>query len=414
MKRSKRRGLLVVAVTAAILAGVPAARACLGESTVGPQGAGSGLDALFGRLSERALLLDDSAFTSPNVEFIAHVADSGPTATGGRLVGHYFYVTSWRDFAIYDVADPLHPKLMSRVPVDFRFENEDVSTNGKILLFSDFATTRTLYVYDVRDKANPTLLSQLDGLGTHTASCLYGCDWVYGSYHLVGPDATGPNRGGQIVDLRDPAHPKDAGDWTAEALPSRNNHDVTEVRPGFVLTASDPMLLLDTRDVDHPKVLAKGTNDGERLHTVDWPNHGRDRFIMSMFETNGTPRCEASGEFSTWDATEWRETGKFERLDSFYLSNGTFTDGDPAVSGPLGCSPHWFQPRPGFKNGGIVAMGSYDSGTKFLNISPTGEITEVGHALPDHASTSAAYWITKNVVYTVDYARGIDILRFNG
>jgi hypothetical protein len=298
------------------------------------------------------------------------------------------------------------------VDLGFRFENEDVSTDGNYLWFSDFATTRTLYVYDVRDKSNPVLLSQLDGLGTHTASCLYKCHWLYGSYHLVGPN--GPNRGGQIVDMRDPAHPKDAGDWTADTLPSRNNHDVTEVRPGLVLAASDPMVLLDTRDVTHPKVLAKGTNDGERLHTVAWPNQGKDRFIMSMFETNGTPRCEAmSGEFSTWDATKWRETGKFERLDSFYLHNGTGADGDPPASGPLGCSPHWFQARPGFHNGGIVAMGAYDSGTKFLNISPDGKISQVGFALPDHTSASAAYWITPHVVYTVDYARGIDILKFN-
>ena len=29
-------------------------------------------------------------------------------------------------------------------------------------------------------------------------------------------------------------------------------------------------------------------------------------------------------------------------------------------------------------------------------------------------STSAAYWLTRKIVYAVDYTRGIDILRYNG
>src|SRR5206468_7083653 len=90
-------------------------------------------------------------YSSPNVEYVGSIPTEGPSDTGGRLVGHYFYVTSWRDISIYDVADPVHPVLMSKITFPFRFENEDVAGNGNILLFSDFATTQTLYVYDVSD-----------------------------------------------------------------------------------------------------------------------------------------------------------------------------------------------------------------------------------------------------------------------
>jgi hypothetical protein len=40
--------------------------------------------------------------------------------------------------------------------------------------------------------------------------------------------------------------------------------------------------------------------------------------------------------------------------------------------------------------------------------------TPKGYFLPNAGSTSAAYWINRNIVYAVDDTRGIDILRYNG
>jgi hypothetical protein len=395
---------------------------------VGSFSEASGLDASSPTLAAGADLLLSSRLGeistggepvhSPNVEYLGSIPTEGASDTGGRLVGRYFYVTSWRGFSIYDVSDPIHPELMSQTPFEegFRFENEDVSVSpdGRLLLFSDFATNQKLYVYDVSDKRNPREIAQLPGSGTHTAQCILGCEWEYGSYFLTGPK--GAMTGGHIVDLRDPAHPHAAGDWGAEIAGFTGKvHDVNEVRPGLVLTASMPMLFLDARqDPLRPTLLARGTNVDKRLHTAIWPNGGRDRFILSSFETNATPRCEAdSGEFSTWDASRWRETGTFTKIDDFRASNGTFTDGSPPAN-VLGCSAHWFEPRPDFKNGGIVAAGFYDHGTKFLRVDRGGQIEEAGFILPPGAETSAAYWITDEIVYTVDYARGMDIVRFKG
>src|SRR3954465_2045964 len=53
---------------------------------------------------------------SPNVEHLGTVmGESAAMDAGGRLVGPYFYVTGMTHFSIYDVADPVHPVLMSRV-----------------------------------------------------------------------------------------------------------------------------------------------------------------------------------------------------------------------------------------------------------------------------------------------------------
>jgi hypothetical protein len=356
-----------------------------------------------------------SVSQSPNVEYLGSLpGEAGGLDAGGRLVGHYFYVTGSSHFSIYDVADPLHPKQVSRVDFPCRFENEDVAVDGNILLFSDFGTTASLYVYDVRDKAHPSLLAELPNAGRHTMTCIRGCDFAYGTYRTVSPD--GALRTGEVVDLRDPAHPKVIGDWTDNGvLPSRNTHDVSELADGRVIAASAPIELLDaSRDVVRPRVLARSdTPDDKRYHTVEWPRGGRDRFLLASFETNATPRCEAgSGDFSTFDTNGWRETGTLRRVDSYFLSNMFDSSGNPLLN-VLGCSPHYFLPRPSFHDGGVVALGAYDNGMRLLRIDGTGKIAEIGHFQPPGAETSAAYWITCDIVYTVDYSRGIDILRVN-
>jgi hypothetical protein len=247
-------------------------------------------------------------------------------------------------------------------------------------------------------------------------SCVLSCRYVFGSYFRVGP--VGPLSGGEVVDMADPSNPKVIGDWTdGDVLPSRKVHDVTEVAPGILVTASAPIEVLDARgDPAKPRVIARGPDPGKRYHSVVWPRNGRDRFILGDFETNATPRCEAGGgDFSTFDASEIgtsRGVTEFKRIDSYYLANGNFGDGNPVANG-LGCSPHWFSVRPSWADGGVVALGAYDHGTKFLRVDPTGKISEIGHLLAPGTNASAAYWITCDIVYSVDYTRGLDVMRFS-
>ena len=69
---------------------------------------------------------------------------------------------------------------------------------------------------------------------------------------------------------------------------------------------------------------------------------------------------------------------------------------------------------PSFHNGGIIAAGFYDHGTRFLRVSDKGKVSEEGYFLPYRGDTSAAYWLTDEIVYSIDYERGIDILRYTG
>src|SRR4051794_14738756 len=162
MPRRGSRWLLAL-VTLAVAASAPAARAsdvplvdkCSPLSTLGIYPVPPG-----------------PTFKTDNVDFLGNVAsEAGDLDPGRRLIGHYFYVTGQTHFSIYDVADPLHPKFLSRVDFPCRFENEDVAVNGDVLIWTDFATTGDMYVYDVRDKSHPKLVADVPGAGTHTMEC---------------------------------------------------------------------------------------------------------------------------------------------------------------------------------------------------------------------------------------------------
>lgn len=340
--------------------------------------------------------------TSKDVEFVANFAEHTDSA-GARLHEGFFYVTTERDLVIYDVSKPETPKKvgsMSYGPTAFTnyyFPEEDPDTNGEILITSEEGA---IEVIDVRDKTAPKFLAKLAGDAQHTISCVLDCTWAYGSE-------------GSIVDLRDPANPKLAGDWN-KLFPTDSEHDVTEVAPGIVLTSSQPQQLLDAReDPAHPTRLATVANADKRFnHANLWPNLMQDDIVLVGGESVG-PACDqaASAAFQTYDATNWEQTGTFDLLDEFRLDTGLLVDGRMVDS--TYCV-HWFTTHPTYRNGGLVTIAWYEHGTRFLRVAPGGEITEVGHFLPLGTSASAAYWITDRIVYVTDYNRGLDVLRFTG
>ncbi|MEA2461499.1 MAG: hypothetical protein QOH90_1676 [Actinomycetota bacterium] len=344
-------------------------------------------------------------FGSKNVEYIKLVEDEQLHGIGARLVGRYLYVTSVKTLTIYDVSKPTAPKLMSRTPIG-GWENEDVATNGSVLIFAD-TRPNILRVFNVEDKTNPVEIADVPDAASHTMECLFDCKWLYGSTGL-------------IVDIRNPEKPILQKEKWTDVTPFKDSsypsHDLVEVRPGVLLTSSNPVLLLDARkDLLHPKIVATGDpGDTAFVHSAMWPQHGTDKIMMSAGETNATPRCElGSAAFRTWDASSWKRTHTFHTIDSFTLHNGTATDGNPPVNG-MGCSTHWFEQNPAFNDGGIVGLGAYDHGTRFLHITPAGKIHEAGYFMPVGAETSALHWITDRIVYSIDYTRGIDILRYTG
>ena len=342
-----------------------------------------------------------SGISSDNVEQIAFIPFEVGTATGANIVGDRLYITSWKNFSIYDVSNPLAPALISSTPLGFMFENENVATNGKILLFSESLPDDVLHIYDLEDERNPVEIAGLRGAGDHTTSCLFSCAYAWGSE-------------GTITDLRTPTEPEEIGNWENFG-PGKSGHDITEIAPGRVFTATVPVQLFDATDPARPKLLATG--DNERFaHSVDWPRGGKDKFALVGGETNANTFCdEGSATFDVMDTTGYETTRKLNTVDKYVYTNGNYLDGKPAING-LGCSPHWFDTHPTWFDGGLVAVGSYEHGVRFLTVdSKTGKMTEQGWFLPlSEMGTSAAYWMTPEIVYAVDYGRGLDVLRYTG
>jgi LVIVD repeat len=344
--------------------------------------------------------------STDNVEYVTFVPFEAGTATGARIVGKYLYVTTWKSISIYDISDAENPQLESITPIGFMFENEDVATNGKVLIFSEELPNETLHVWDVTNKAKPVEVGTLEDAGQHTMSCILNCKYLYGS-------------DGHIIDLRNPKKPKLHPRSWGEGKPTDNGHDVNEIAPGIVLTASDPMQLLDARkDPTNPKLLAVAHPMDEFIHSVQWPNKGKDKFVLATGETwfpvLDTRCTEGTAGFSTWNGSNWKKTRSLQMIDVWRPTGGNYVDGSPPTNAPFGCSTHWFQQHPDFKNGGLVAAGFYNHGTRFLDVDSKGKIKEIGWFIPHGGGTSAAYWRTDRIVYAIDYQRGFDVLKFTG
>jgi hypothetical protein len=368
------------------------------------------------------------AFTSSNVEYLGSIKEDVGLTTGARIVGNQMFVTSAKNISIYDISDPASPKRMGQLKANVSWENEEVATNGKILGFaSDFYNVSTegclqamrvtgcSQFFDVRDPANIKALPSVPK-ANHTMECVLDCTYFYGS-------------AGSIIDARgalDGVAAKEVGNWktevTKQGIAAGSCHHMRELSPGIVLTACQPFAVLsllakDGGSPEHPKLLSFG-KAAKFVHSARWPRAGTDDLVLIGGEENFTARCENNNsEFSTYSAKKVLagESNEFEGpLDQIVPKNGTYTDGQ-APAGALGCSVHWFQEHPTFHNGGLVALSEYENGVRFEQVQPNGKITEVGYFVSAGSSSSSPKWAPDGkTVYSIDYQRGIDILRYKG
>jgi hypothetical protein len=368
--------------------------------------------------------------SSDNVEYLGSIKQDIGLTTGAKVVGDRLYVTSGKNIAIYDISKPESPQPLGSMKVNTAWENEEVPTNGKVLaVASDFYSvtasclsamrvTGCIQFFDVRDPSNIKEVGAIP-VANHTAECVLDCQYFYG-------------KAGTIVDARgilDGKPPTVIGNWItelkAQGVDSKSCHHMREIRPGVLITACQPFSVITVNSDDapgaspaHPKVLYTGTSDAF-VHSARWPGKGHDKFVLIGGETNFTGRCNgANGEFRTYsaaavnDGTSTTFAGPVARLQP--AGNGTYTDGKPPVN-HLGCSVHWFQEHSSFKNGGLVALSEYEDGVRFLQLKRDGQIEEQGFFAALGGSSSSPKWAPSgDVVYSLDYDRGIDIIRWKG
>lgn len=394
-------------------------------------------------------------FTSPDVEWLSYLPFDVGSATGLTIRGDHAFVTSWRSVSVYEISDPKAPTFVTTVPFGFRFENEDVTGNDDLLFFSESLPGDALHIYDISDPSNPTEINSIEGAGDHTSQCILNCEWVMGSDGSITHVGQTPENAKNAELQRDESGAKI--DWRKLVGLRGSNHDLELVTENIVMTTpiSDDFQVLDVSDPLNPIVLGRGKHPDPSswlFHSGEWFNNGTDRFIIQQGEQNFNPQCgEGNGPITLFEVNqtpfdaegnlvadahergnkaqaaflnaegdpelEAAATAKFPMqatlTDTYAVGNGVYADGSPAVNA-LGCSAHWFDDQPDFRDGGLIAAGYYEHGTRFLEVTTDGRLLERGYFLPHAGSTSAAYWLDERTVWAVDYTRGIDILEWTG
>lgn len=366
--------------------------------------------------------LGAGAYVSDNVVYLGTIPIDSP-AVGGRVVEcgpeltcewplpqRRFYVTGAKGLTIYDVTIPVAPVPIGHLPLPhFQNEDVDVSDDGTRVLVSDDTTHEQLFVIDTTIPTAP-LIEAVTTASEHTAMCADpACKWIYGSR-------------GRIYDARQPGTvTRTSRTWGG------GGHALNRDASGIVVSDSGQRLVLDPRtSPSQPQVLATGSPAGPdgylqhnnvRPRADEWVSRaagddGGDmrpgEMLIGNSESNFTVTCGSSnGGLSTWDMRNFDRGRQMQQIEVFRPKTGTWLDGNPAVN-VLGCSGHWFTER-----NELVAASWYEHGVRFFHVDPvTGKITQRGFFQPVVTSAGAAHWIDDNVVYNVDYARGIDVLLY--
>jgi hypothetical protein len=375
--------------------------------------------------------LGPGAFMSDNVTYIGTIPiDSPGVAAAVRTVGNQrrLYVSGAKGLTIWNVTDPALPTPLGHYTLPhFQNENMGVSADGsKAIISTDTfgvdrngSTSNGVHILDTTDPMNIRRLGFVQS-GNHTSMCPDpACNWIYGST-------------GVIIDATNPAAPKLTGKrW------GNGGHALNRDPSGLVISDSNPRLVLDVTDPSTPKVLASGKptvklpdgllqHNNVRTRATEWvprdplapdyndPALRPGELLIGNSESNVRPNCGANaGGLSSWSMANFDKGQPLKQLQTFRPVNGNWVDGNPAVNG-LGCSGHWFTVRDISPTTSLIAASWYEHGIRFIEVdAATGTFKEVGFFNAVATQAGASHWIDDRYVYNIDYARGIDIVRFD-
>ncbi len=445
MQTSRRalRAALVPAVLALVMGG--AGPAAAHDGAAGP---GS---------SKRAQFTDGASvpvISTPNIRLVTNVPDTAGISGVFARSAPYFYLSSADSITVYDVSNPVAPKITGTLP-NLVFENEamnygekkrvDGTVNRFVLVGVDLVQasptvpdhigrTNEVMVVDVTDPARPYIRSRVaTQTNTHTVTCIHETDCRY-AY------TAGRNGKFSVVDLSDLDAPREVGVFDSPAggpnaaFTSGAGHKWNFDDAGYgTHTGSGGSAVFDVADPTQPRLVATTDAHGVQSPWNDFIHHNSYRPNASRFSpgqqasvANGNvllvteedyenTDCATAGSFQTWqvgslDGTPGTIT-PLDRINPVDLGEG--------VSAPrmAFCSAHWFDYHPS----GIVAQGYYEGGLRLLDVRDPRDIKEYGYVASGLSEVWDAYWVPQrnkngvatgaktNIVYTVDAVRGLDV-----
>jgi len=376
-----------------------------------------------------------TAVASSNVEFLANFPQI--TAIGARIKGDYLYSTGVDGLSIYNIALTGLPILQGRLPLP-HWENEDVDTNGKLLLISadhlagstigDAAGTVVepaedefdiLYVIDVGIPQAPVLLARLPVPMAHTVSCVLNCQFAW----LAG------DSGIAVVDLRVPSKPTYLG--TYYGTPAGRTHDVQVDAKGIAWVSGsggvwghkpnaqapmNPTLLSGSSQFDNDFIIHNSLRPDAKswAPATSWSTPVKRSELIYVTEEDYQPQgngsCAQDGSFQIGSYRQVGSSYRTQVMSRWNLGKGTSGDLTGSKKGDVAafCSSHYFDVK-----GDVAAVGWYEQGVRFLSVKDPYKIRQVGYWRPLDSTAWSAQFVG-GYVYVIDLTRGLDVLRFNG
>jgi len=259
------------------------------------------------------------------------------TTAGGRRLLYVAHESAPHCFTIFDVTNPAQPRtvrVIDTVSPDVRCNSLDV--NGNVLAVAAEVKAQGqpgggFRLYTLDDPTSPRLVGYFDASGPHSRGAHHV--WLSSDKlaHLTGGavDFT-PNRASddqiyRIVDIADPAHPKEIGRWSypgqraGDAEPAPNNiplpddanqavrpHNV-DVFPGhanraYVAYIDGGIAILDISDLAHPRTISITRYIGPFTHTV-FPLFSRNLAFVSE-EAVQDACADGPKHMSVWDIAD--------------------------------------------------------------------------------------------------------------
>ena len=286
---------------------------------------------------------------------------------GGKCA--YLSTIADRVYAI-DVTSPRAPKIVDSMMTNARIVNDVMTTeDGRYGVFSrEGASDRKngIVVFDASDACHPKPV----GAYTETVSGGVHSSFVYQGHVYLTDDATGSMR---VIDIQDPAHPREVGRWQTEQTEAgRYLHDI-DVKDGLAYLAywNDGLVILD---------VGKGIKGGSPEKPV----------LVSQFKYNLSELYSRVDQLWGLSArgthTAWRH-GNYVFVGDEVYANGPskgLTHGNSLTFGRLHVidvadieHPHevaWYEPTDGGVHnvwvvGDTLYLGNYQGGARALDVS---------------------------------------------
>jgi len=390
--------------------------------------------------------------STPNVRLVTSFPATPAISGCFAKSAPYFYVSGVDAISVFDIRDPLAPKLTG-VLDNLLFENEAMNcgertvggvTTRFVLAGIDSAQASTddishvgtydeFLVVDVTDPAKPFIRSRVQtSSSTHTVTCVRdtACNYVYtaGGSHF------------SIVDLTDLDAPKEIGTAASPALAYNPGfgggagHKWNFDNAGYgIHTGSGGSAVFDVRDPLHPRLVTSTDANGTAPGWNDFIHHNSARPNASKF-TPGAPATVDNGNVLLVTEEDYLNTdcGIAGSLQTWYVEK---LDGTPGAIHPLDrinpvdpgegvalpnlafCSAHWFD----YHQSGIVAQAYYEGGLRLIDVRNPADLEEYGYFASGLSEVWDAYWVPErnskgvatgrktNIVYTTDLIRGLDV-----